>query len=146
MQLPYSEVTFKQCEAELKEHKFVSDMKRAVAYYYVRVCAYRGRMNNPVFNISKRLQNVEILERDFRAVLGMFNKEDVFVYADCPYLVAEDYYENVFSEQDHQDLSVLLKAHNGKFVLSSKAKRKLRELYRSNNHYTDLKEKLCREK
>ena len=93
--------------------------------------AYRGRMDNPLFMIStsadtnraetyiknvqwilqlsKRLQNVEILNRDFRKVLHSYNAEDVFVYADCPYLGTEDYYDYVFTVQDHKDLAGMLK-------------------------------------
>lgn len=157
MKLPYSEVIFKNSVSDLKENTFTSDIKRAVAYYYVRFCAYRGSENNPIFNISKRadvnraqvyqrnirrililsekLQNAEILNRDFRAVLKMFNDEEVFVYADCPYLGTENYYENVFWTQDHEDLAQMLKDHCGKFALSSKAKKELRRLYRSNSHH-----------
>lgn len=46
--------------------------------------------------LSKRLQNVVILNRDFREVLKSYNKEHVFVYADCPYLGTEYYYDHAF--------------------------------------------------
>ncbi len=48
----------------------------------------------------------------------LYDSEDVFVYADCPYLGTEDYYEYVFSAQDHKDLAEMLKSHKGKFALS----------------------------
>lgn len=41
----------------------------------------------------------------------------------------------IFSPQDRKDLAEMLKSHRGKFALSSKAKKELRKLYRSNNHY-----------
>lgn len=88
-----------------------------------------------ILQLSKRLQNVEILNRDFRRVLQSYNAECVFVYADCPYLGTEDYYDYVFAVQDHKDLAEMLKSHKGKFALSSKAKKQLRKLYRSNKHY-----------
>ena len=157
MQLSYSEVIFKQFKDKLKSNTLMTEMEKAVAYYYVSFGAYRGRMDNPMMRISvnadsnmamayqknmkwilqlsRRLQNVEILNRDFRDVLKQYNSKDVFVYADCPYLGTEDYYENVFSDKDHQDLARMLKEHKGIFVLSSKAKKELRKLYRSNNHY-----------
>ena len=157
MKLPYSEVVFQRFKEELKSADTMSELDRAVAYFYVSFGAYRGRMDNPLFHISttadtnraedyhksiqwilqlsKRLQNVEILNRDFRKVLKSYNAENVFVYADCPYLGTEDYYENVFSMQDHKDLAEMLKSHKGKFALSAKAKKDLRKLYRSNNHY-----------
>jgi len=157
MKLPYSEVVFQRFTEDLKSTDNMSDFDRAVAYYYVSFSAYRGRMDKPLFHIStaadtnraeeyhksirwilqlsKRLQNVVILNRDFRRVLQSYNAEDVFVYADCPYLGTEDYYDYVFSMQDHRDLAEMLKAHRGKFVLSSKAKRQLRKLYRSSKNY-----------
>lgn len=157
IKLPYSEVVFKRFKEDLKSIDNMSELDRAVAYFYVSFGAYRGRIDNPLFHISttantnraedyhksiqwilqlsKRLQSVEILNRDFRKVLKSYNAEDVFIYADCPYLGTEDYYENVFSMEDHKDLADMLKEHKGKFVLSSKAKKELRKLYRSNNHY-----------
>lgn len=78
---------------------------------------------------------MEILNRDFRKVLKSYNAEDVFVYVDCLYLGTEDYYDYVFSLQDHKDLAEMLKVHKGKFALSSKEKKELCKLYRSNNHY-----------
>lgn len=157
MKLPYSEVVFQRFKEDLMFADSMSELDRAVAYFYVSFSAYRGRMDNPLFHIStttdtnraedyqksiywilqlsKRLQSVEILNRDFREVLQSYDEEDVFVYADCPYLGTEDYYEYVFSMEDHKDLAEMLKSYRGKFALSSKAKKELRKLYRSNKHY-----------
>ena len=139
MKLPYSEVLFQKFKQDLKVDNFKSNLDRAVAYYYVSFGAYRGRMDNPLFRfstsadtnraedyqkgiqwilqLSMRLQNVEILNRDFRKVLQSYNAEAVFVYADCPYLGTEDYYDYVFTVQDHKDLAEMLKVHKGKFAL-----------------------------
>lgn len=157
MKLPYSEVVFKQFCKDLNGGTTLTNMERAVAYYYLSFGAYRGRMDNPllrvaskhdsnmaityqnnmkwIFQLSRRLQSVEILNRDFRYVLKQYNSKDNFVYADCPYLGTEDYYENVFTAKDHKDLASMLKSHKGRFALSSKAKKELRKLYRSNSHY-----------
>lgn len=62
-------------------------------------------------------------------------KKWVFVYADCPYLATEYYYDLAFTMKDHEDLAFMLKNHKGAFALSSKAKKELRKLYRSNQHY-----------
>ena len=157
MKLPYSEVIFQKFKEDLKSTDNMAEFDRAVAYFYVSFGAHRGRMDNPLFRISttvnanrtedyqksirwmlqlsKRLQNIEILNRDFRKVLKSYDSEKVFIYADCPYLGTEDYYDYVFKVQDHKDLAEMLKSHKGKFVLSSKAKKELHKLYRSNNHY-----------
>lgn len=116
MKLPYSEVMFQKFKEDLKSVDSKSELDRAVAYFYVSFGAYRGRMDNPLFHLSttadtnraedyrksiqwilqlsKRLQSVEILNRDFRKVLKNYNTEDVFVYVDCLYLGTEDYYKN----------------------------------------------------
>lgn len=157
MKLPYSEVLFQQFKDDLESDKTMTTVERAVAYYYVSFGAYRGRVDNPLFRfstcedcnyadtyqknmkwiiaLSKRLQSVEILNRDFRVVLKNYNKEHVFVYADCPYLGTEHYYDYAFTMKDHNDLAFMLKSHKGRFALSSKAKKELRKLYRSNKHY-----------
>ena len=104
MKLPYSEVVFQRLTEDLKSADNMSELNRAVAYFYASFGAYRGRMDNPLFHISTTADT---------------NR-------------AEDYYENVFSMQDHRDLAEMLKSHKGKFALSSKAKKDLRKLYRSN--------------
>lgn len=100
MKLPYSEVVFQRLTEDLKSADNMSELDRAVAYFYVSFGAYRGRMDNPLFHISttadtnravdyqksiqwilqfsKRLQSVEILNRDFRKVLKSYNAEDIF--------------------------------------------------------------------
>lgn len=157
IKLPYSEVLFQQFDTVLNSGESMTTLERAVAYYYVSFGAYRGRVDNPLFQfsvceesnrgdtyqknmkwiiaLSKRLQSVVILNRDFREVLKSYNKEQVFVYADCPYLGTEHYYSYLFSMKDHEDLASMMKKHQGTFVLSSKAKKELRKLYRSNRHY-----------
>lgn len=162
--LPYSEVLFQKYKEVLRSDNKASDLERAIAYYYVQFASFRGRSKNANFRISSdadnniastfrrnlpviialsdRLQTVEILNRDFRKVLNQFNDASVFVYADCPYLGTEDYYEcevneerYVFGDNEHKDLAQMLKEHEGIFALSSKAKKDLRKLYRSNGHY-----------
>ena len=124
----------------LRSDDKASDLERAVAYYYVQFASFRGRSKNASFRISAdadnnmawtfrknlpsiialsdRLQTVEIFNRDFRKVLSQFNDENVFVYADCPYLGTEVYYEcevngkaYVFVDNEHRDLAQMLKEH-----------------------------------
>ena len=157
IKLPYSEVLFQQFNERLNSDEPMTALERAVAYYYVCFGAYRGRVDNPLFQfsvcedtnradtyqknmkwiiaLSKRLQGVVILNHDFREILKSYNQKQVFVYADCPYLGTEHYYDYIFSMKDHEDLALMLKSHKGIFALSSKAKKELRKLYRSNRHY-----------
>ena len=102
MKLPYSEVLFQQFNEKLNSDEPMTALERAVAYYYVSFGAYRGRVDNPLFQfsvcedtnradtyqknmkwiivLSKRLQSVVILNRDFREILKSYNKKQVFGY------------------------------------------------------------------
>lgn len=57
LQLPYSEVVFKQFCKDLKSSTIMTDMEWAVAYYYVSFGAYRGRMDNPMMRISANVDS-----------------------------------------------------------------------------------------
>lgn len=46
MKLPYFEVVFKQFNEDLKSANSMSELDRAVAYFYVSFSAYRGRLDN----------------------------------------------------------------------------------------------------
>lgn len=52
MNLPYSEVIFKKFIKDLNSGQSMTDLDRAVAYYYVRFGAFRGRIDNPTFRFS----------------------------------------------------------------------------------------------
>lgn len=52
MKLPYSEVVFQRFTEDLKSADNMSELDRAVVYFYVSFGAYRGRMDNPLFHIS----------------------------------------------------------------------------------------------
>ena len=43
---------FQKCKEDLQSGNAMSNLNRAVAYYYVSFGAYRGRMDNPLFMIS----------------------------------------------------------------------------------------------
>lgn len=52
MKLPYSEVLFRKFNKELNSDEPMADLKRVVAYYYVSFGAYRGRVDNALFQFS----------------------------------------------------------------------------------------------
>ena len=126
MKLPYSELVFQKCKEELQSGSTLSDLHRAVAYFYVSFGAYRGRMDNPLFLISTTTgtNRAKDYHNSIQWILQLSKR-----------LQNVEYYDYVFSAQDHKDLAEMLKSHKGKFALSSKAKKELRKLYRSNNHF-----------
>lgn len=52
IKLPYSEVLFQKFNKELNSGEPITDLERAVAYYYVSFGAYRGRVDNSLFRFS----------------------------------------------------------------------------------------------
>ncbi len=52
MKLLYLEVVFQKCKEDLKSACIMSNLDIAVAYYYVSFSAFRGRMDNQLFQFS----------------------------------------------------------------------------------------------
>lgn len=71
--------------------------------------------------VAERLKDVQIENRPALQVIGRYNREDVLIYADPPYLLGGRngaIYENEMSESDHSDLLDALLAHTGPAILS----------------------------
>jgi len=86
-------------------------------------------------DISKRLKNVQIDNRDFEDVIKGYDNKNVLFYLDPPYSMSnnKDYYfksvDKGFTMQDHQRLYVLLKSVKGKFILTYDNSDWVRERY-----------------
>lgn len=52
MKLPYFEVLFQEYRDDLRSGKVMTKLERAVKYYYISFGAYRGRVDNPLFQFS----------------------------------------------------------------------------------------------
>lgn len=124
---------------------------RAVKFYYVYCNSFsadmstfikRDRITNPNRFISRlpnlvetfaiRMQNVVIECLDFREFIKKYNGKEWLYYLDPPYYGVEGY-KHPFTEQDHQDLSSILKSIEGLFILSYNDIPKIREMYSSFN-------------
>jgi DNA adenine methylase len=83
--------------------------------------AWETSINN-IENISKRLQNIEILNKDYRFMFHFFNKENIFFYLDPPYLlstrISKDVYDYEMTERDHVNLLDLCIQSKAKILLS----------------------------
>jgi len=120
---------------------------RAVKYYYVYCNSFsadmisfikRDRATNPnrfhtrlpkiILPFAERMINVIIENLDFRDFFKKYNGKEWLFYLDPPYYGVEGY-SHPFLEQDHIDLSELLKNFKGKFVLSYNDNEVIRKLY-----------------
>lgn len=116
-----------------KAFRFFCLIKEAFASKFSGGWGYGSVRNNAVafFNefkiiddISKRLKNVQIDNRDFEDVIKGYDNERVLFYNDPPYFASDnaDYYfrsvDSKFTAYDHQRLYQCLKNIKGKFILT----------------------------
>ncbi len=78
--------------------------------------------------IQQRLKDVVIENRDFEAIIKIYNKPGALFYCDPPYFNAEQYYQG-FGPGDHERLKKALESIKGRFVLSYNDTPEIRELY-----------------
>lgn len=80
-----------------------------------------NNLPDKITTVAERLKDVQIENRPALQVLGRYNRPDVMIYADPPYLLEGRngaIYENEMSELDHSDLLDALLQHTGPAILS----------------------------
>ncbi len=74
---------------------------------------------------AQRLRQVQVMRRDFREIIPMFDKPETFFYLDPPYVHAtrktKTDYAHEMADTDHEDLVELLLGIRGKAMLSGYA-------------------------
>lgn len=129
----------------------LTDIQRAVRFYYLLRTGYAARLQNPTFNIVTsspprlnllrmeeelsavhlRLSRVYIENRPYESIIGRFDKPDTFFYLDPPYYGCEDYYgPGIFSREDFLKLRDILNGLKGKFILSINDVEEIRALFK----------------
>jgi len=78
--------------------------------------------------VSKRLENVQIEELDFRECIKRYDRPWTLFFCDPPYYGVKRY-KYVFSEEDHEDLAKLLRRVKGKWLLTYNDHPRIRHLY-----------------
>jgi DNA adenine methylase len=129
----------------------LTDIQRAVRFYYLLKLGYAARIKNPSFSIATtakprlnllrieeelsavhlRLARVYIEHRFYADVFAYFDKPDTFFYIDPPYYGYEDYYgDGFFDRTDFMKLRDILAGISGKFILSINDVDHIRDLFR----------------
>lgn len=129
----------------------LTDIQKAVRFYYLLKMGYAARLNSPSFSIATsskprlnllrieeelseihlRLARVYIENKDYAEIIPRFDKPDTFFYVDPPYFGCEDYYgKNIFSREDFEKLRDLLAGIKGKFILSINDVDSIRKLFK----------------
>ena len=108
----------------------LTNIQRAVRFYYFLRCGYAARIKNPSLNINTskapnmnllcieadlsaahlRLSRVYIENRNHSDLIRWFDRPYTFFYADSPYFGFEDYHgDGIFSSDDYGTFSQMLK-------------------------------------
>lgn len=122
--------------------KGLTDIQRAARYFYLIKVSFgadkdsfgTSRKNlytstEYLSQISDRLKNTVIENRDFSQLIKTYDRETALFYCDPPYYGTEKYYDSDFKEQ-HILLKNVLSNLKGKFVLSYNDCEYIRELYK----------------
>lgn len=128
----------------------LTDIQRAVRFYYVMKTGYGARLRSPSFGSAAsapsrfnllrieeelsaahlRLARVYVENRPFQEVIQRFDRPDTLFYVDPPYWGCEDYYgKEVFSREDFTVLRDQLAAVKGRFVMSINDTPEIRALF-----------------
>ncbi len=128
----------------------LTDVYKAVRFYYLLRNGYASRIRTPTFAISTfrrsrfnifgieeeiseiyvRLSRVYIENLHFAQAIGRFDRPHTFFYIDPPYWGCEDDYgKGIFERGDFRKLRDLLVGIKGKFILSLNNLDPVRELF-----------------
>ena len=133
-----------------EEPKTLTDIQRAVRFYYLLRTGYASRLTSPSFSISTlrksnlnllrieeelslahlRLSRVYIENMPYEKLIERFDKPHTFFYLDPPYHGYEDCYgKGIFQREDFRKLRDLLAGIKGKFIMSINDVDEIRTLY-----------------
>jgi DNA adenine methylase len=136
---------------KLENPETLTDIQKAVRFYFLLKSGYAARIENHSFNIATtsrprlnllrieeelsavhlRLSRVYVENRPYDNIINRFDKPDTFFYCDPPYYGFEDYYgKGLFGRDDFQKLRDILNNIKGKFILSINDNVAIRKLYK----------------
>ncbi|MDE6730296.1 MAG: DNA adenine methylase [Oscillospiraceae bacterium] len=132
---------FEEIKEKLKIPGF-TDIQRAAMFYVQIKISYGSQLNNfgccknnlsPDYleKIEKRLERVVIENKDFENLIKVYDRPKALFYCDPPYHKTENYYDAVFTKEDHERLKSVLSLIRGRFILSYNDDVYIRELYKN---------------
>src|SRR5450759_4575525 len=128
----------------------LTDIQRAVRFYYLIRCGYASRIPHPTISISAlgrsgfnfvrleeelsivyfRLARVYVENKSYEQIITKYDKPSTFFYVDPPYYGYENCYGNgMFCREDFKKLRDLLAAVQGKFIMSINDVPEIRQLF-----------------
>ena len=148
--LPVSREEHNEFRKESNNIKTLTDIERAVRFYYSMCCGYAGKLDSvfvcgttrkPKFRYDRikevmkeaneRLFGAIIENMNYDKVIERYDREYTFFYIDPPYYDCEDYYgKDIFTKEDFYKLSEQLTNIKGKFILSLNDTPEIREIFK----------------
>ena len=128
----------------------LTDLERAARFLFIQRLAFGGKVMGRTFGtattgparfdltklvpmleeVHERLASVAIERLPFDRLIPRYDRPHTLFYLDPPYWgCTDDYGRNVFSDADFQRLSDLLKAAEGRFILSINDVPQIREIF-----------------
>ncbi len=138
---------------QFKEQPGLTEIQRAARFYYVIKLSFGCKGGTPGFNSSspkrlimskvmsdiervrERLERGSIENRDFDYILDRYDKSSTVFFCDPPYYEAEDCYDAVFTEDDHNRLADRLHNIDGRFLLTYNDHEWVRNAYQDDYRY-----------
>lgn len=135
---------------KIENPESLTDIQRAVRFYYLLRNGYGGKVYKPTFNISTtrrsnfnllrieeelsaahlRLCRVYVENKPYEEIIRRYDRPDSFFYIDPPYYSFEDYYgPRIFEREDFTYLAELLSNVQGKFIMSINDVPEIRKLF-----------------
>jgi len=128
----------------------LTDIQKAVRFYYLVRTGYGSRLVNPTFSIATtgrssfnllrieedlsaahiRLSRAYVENMHYEKLIPRFDKPHTFFYIDPPYHGCEDCYgKGIFGRADFDRLNSLLKDIKGRFIMSINDTREIRQTF-----------------
>jgi DNA adenine methylase len=156
--MPYSRALWQDVRCRWKAGDLPADeIERAAEWFYLNRSTYGGDMatggfsipsttgRNPaqsyqsaiggLENVASRLRGVTIECLDYAEIIRRYDSEITLFYCDPPYLNAESYYGDNFTQNSHFKLAELLHGVKGKVMLSHYANSLYDSLYKGWQRY-----------
>ncbi|KUG24585.1 methyl-directed repair dna adenine methylase [hydrocarbon metagenome] len=136
---------------KLEEPDTLTDIQRAVRFFYLLKNAYSSKLvgqclnistyRTPAFNLLRieeelsavhlRLHRVYIENRPYEKIIERYDRPHTFFYLDPPYYGCEsDYGPGIFKREDFQRLRDMLAQIKGRYILSINDIPEIRRLYK----------------
>lgn len=150
--IPYSRTWYERLQREVKTGPLTgSKVERAAKFWFLIRASFFGHPNKgwrfalrtseaqrlenglrQIQPVANRLRKVYVDRLDFRRCIKNWDGPRTFFYIDPPYYQATAYRKGVkeFTPTDHEDLALILRFVEGKWLLTLNDHPRVRELYR----------------